>query len=212
MAQRGIPKSRHIYFPALGIFLFILSVIAFSDNLFTDVGQPSNRDPKYLVHAAFAFVWFGFLAIQPVLLARGSLATHKRIGIYGFAAAAGLVLSTIYIRVVLVSESGSLSGLALVNTVLMTFAAIGLVFAYRYRDRPEVHKRLVVISTFLILFPITDRVGGNLGISPIIVSPLIILGLFLSLITHDVIKLRKFPVLASIGLALIVAVLVVIPL
>ncbi len=212
MTERPVAKSRHIYFPAVGIFLFILSVIAFSDNLFTDVGQPSNSDPKYLVHAAFAFVWFGFLAIQPILVANGKLATHKRVGIYGFAAAAGLVLSTIYIRIVLVGESGSLAGLALANTVLMTFAVIGLVFAYRYRVRPEIHKRLILISTFLILFPITNRVGGNLGISPLIVSPLIIFGLFFSLIAHDAIKLRKFPVLASGGLALFVAVLVVIPL
>lgn len=212
MAQISGSGSRHIYFPAVGIFLFVLSIIAFSDNLFTDVGQPSNSDPKYLLHGAFAFTWFGFLAIQPMLVARGKLATHRRIGTFGFAAAAGLVLSTIYIRVVLVSESGSLAGLALVNTILMTFAAIGLAFAYRFRNRPEVHKRLVVISTFLILFPITDRVGGNLGISPMIVSPLIILGLFLSLIVHDAIKLRKFPVLASVGLALMIGTLMVVPL
>ncbi len=206
------PRSRHIYFPAVGIFLFILSLIAFSDNLLTDIGQPSNSDPKFLVHAAFAFVWFGFLAIQPVLVARGKLETHKRIGVYGFAAASGLVLSTIYIRIVLVSESGTLAGLALLNSILMAFSVIGLVFAYRYRVQPEVHKRLVIISTFFILFPITDSVGGNLGISPFIVSPLIILGLFLSLIAHDAIRLRKFPVLASSGLALMIAALVVVPL
>jgi hypothetical protein len=35
------------YFSIVSTLLLLLSIVAFSDNLFTDVGQPSNRDPKF---------------------------------------------------------------------------------------------------------------------------------------------------------------------
>lgn len=52
------------YFPVLGVFLLALSLVAFSDNLFTDIGQPSNREPRFLIHGFFALVWFTLLAAQ----------------------------------------------------------------------------------------------------------------------------------------------------
>ncbi|MBX2965552.1 MAG: hypothetical protein KF845_05355 [Cyclobacteriaceae bacterium] len=43
---------RKNYFLVAGTLLLILSFIAFSDNLITDVGQESNSDPKFIMHTA----------------------------------------------------------------------------------------------------------------------------------------------------------------
>jgi hypothetical protein len=49
-----IQKAWGSYFSGISVLLLLLSIIAFSDNLFTDVGQPSNRDPKFIIHGLFA--------------------------------------------------------------------------------------------------------------------------------------------------------------
>ncbi len=36
------------YFLVASVALLLLSIIGFSDNLFTDIGQESNSDPKYV--------------------------------------------------------------------------------------------------------------------------------------------------------------------
>jgi hypothetical protein len=41
------------YFSIISVLMLSLSIIAFSDNLFTDLGQPSNSDPKFIVHGLF---------------------------------------------------------------------------------------------------------------------------------------------------------------
>jgi hypothetical protein len=48
-----VVRARGAYFSIVSVLLLFLSVVAFSDNLFTDVGQPSNRDPKLIVHGLF---------------------------------------------------------------------------------------------------------------------------------------------------------------
>jgi hypothetical protein len=35
-----------------------MSIAAFSDNLFTNIGQPSNRDPKFIIHGLFGLAWY----------------------------------------------------------------------------------------------------------------------------------------------------------
>ena len=38
------------YFFGLSLTVFILGLIAFSDNFYFDVGQESNSNPAYIVH------------------------------------------------------------------------------------------------------------------------------------------------------------------
>jgi uncharacterized membrane protein len=77
-----------------------LSVAAFSDNLFTDIGQPSNRDPKFIAHGAFGLAWYALLVVQANLIRTRNITLHKRIGIAALVVAAGVVVSTLYIFIV----------------------------------------------------------------------------------------------------------------
>ena len=43
-------RAGGVYFSVTSALLLFLSVVAFSDNLFTDVGQASNHDPKFVIH------------------------------------------------------------------------------------------------------------------------------------------------------------------
>lgn len=55
------------YFTAVSSILVVLSLVAFSDNLVTDRGQPSNRDPKFIVHGIFWLAWFSLFVVQITL-------------------------------------------------------------------------------------------------------------------------------------------------
>lgn len=88
------------YFSIVSVVLLVLSVAAFSDNLFTDIGQPSNRDPKFIAHGAFGLAWYALLVVQANLIRTRNITLHKRIGIAALVVAAGVVVSTLYIFIV----------------------------------------------------------------------------------------------------------------
>ena len=64
---------RSAYFARVSLLLLALSLIAFSDNLFTNIGQPSNRDPKFIVHGLFGLAWSVLLALQANVAQRRQL-------------------------------------------------------------------------------------------------------------------------------------------
>jgi len=55
LGRSGFQASgRHsLFFPIASFLLLFLTIAGFWDNLFTDVGQPSNSDPKFIVHGLF---------------------------------------------------------------------------------------------------------------------------------------------------------------
>ncbi len=63
-------------FPAVTTLLLALSVWGFSDNLLWDVGQPSNRDPKLVVHGVFCLAWMLVLCVQAHLVRVKSTRSH----------------------------------------------------------------------------------------------------------------------------------------
>lgn len=89
--------------------------------------------------------------------------------------------------------------------------AVCVSLAIANRNRPELHKRLMMVGTFLILEPLASRAAGHLGLSPMSTVPLLWLVLFLSLIVRDRIVLGRFTKLPFAGLAFLIAVLILIP-
>ena len=67
---------RKNYFFWASFFLLFLSVFAFSDNLFYDVKQESNSDPKFIIHGLFFLAWFIILVI--IFAALFSLSEFKK--------------------------------------------------------------------------------------------------------------------------------------
>jgi hypothetical protein len=90
---------RKYYFQTASLFLLVLSIIAFSDNLITDVGQKSNSDPKFIIHGLIMFAWFIIFAIQANFIRKGNYAAHIKWGIAGMITAIGVFLSTVYVFV-----------------------------------------------------------------------------------------------------------------
>lgn len=69
------------FYLLFAISLWLLMAIGFSDNWLFDRAQESNSQPKFLIHAFFAFWWFTLLVIQSGLIRAGNIKLHMRLGI-----------------------------------------------------------------------------------------------------------------------------------
>ena len=153
------------YFSVTSALLLVLSVVAFSDNLFTDIGQPSNGDPKFIIHGLFGLGWYVLLATQANLVRLRNVKLHRKLGVATFIVAIGVTLSTLYIFVVLWKGWGNLAGEARANRLLLPGYAACMFLAWKWRSQSDRHKRLVFAGTFLMLGPVIARTYDPLLVS-----------------------------------------------
>ena len=150
-------RAKGSYFSVVSVLLLVLSVVAFSDNLFTDVGQPSNSDPKFIVHGLFGLAWYVLLATQANLVRTHNLRLHRKLGIATFIVAIGVILSTLYIFVVLWKGWSNMEPEVRANRLFLPGYALCMLLAWQRRGQSDWHKRLIFIGTFFMLGPVVDR-------------------------------------------------------
>jgi hypothetical protein len=153
----SLHASRGTYFSIVSVLMLFLSIVAFSDNLFTDIGQPSNADPKFIVHGLFGLAWYVLLATQANLVRVRNLRLHRKLGIAAFIVAIGVTLSTLYLFVVLWKGWSNMEPEVRANRLLLPGYALCILLAWRRRGRSDWHKRLIFVGTFLMLAPVLDR-------------------------------------------------------
>ena len=147
----AVVLARRYYFPVVLVLLFVLALAAFWDNLVSDVGQPSNSDPKMIVHAFFAASWMLTLVLQSIFVSTRNVRWHRKLGTAGFVAALGLIASTVYLFAAVWKGWGAMEPEVKANRILLPAFAIFIVLGYLNRRRPEVHKRLILAGTLFLL-------------------------------------------------------------
>ncbi len=183
---------KKIYFLTASILLFILSVIGFSDNLFTDVHQKSNSDPKFIIHGLFCFAWFIILIIQTNFIRKGDYKTHMKLGIAGLITAICVFVSTVYIFVVIYKGWDAMFFYAKANRFFMPTYALFVWLGYRNRKHAVNHKRYMYVGTLFMLGPILDRAAGRIIPIPVeIFTPAVWNLFFISLFIYDWISLKR---------------------
>ncbi|MFZ1305304.1 MAG: hypothetical protein WAR80_05640 [Ferruginibacter sp.] len=200
------------FFLVAGIFILIFSVIGFSDNLFTDVGQKSNSDPKFIIHGLFCFAWIVILVIQTNFIRKGNIRAHMKLGIAGMIAAAGVFLTTVYIFVVVYKGWDTMPYYVKSNRIFMLLFGFFVWLGYRNRKKPVLHKRFMYMATLYMLGPILDRainhfylqkVVSEFVLYDVIVKVLWFL-FFIFLFIYDWKTVRKVHPLSVIGATLFV--------
>ncbi len=192
------------HFPVGCALLLLLSLVAFWDNLVSDVTQPSNGNPVMIVHGIFLLAWMIVLVAQSLLPRVCRTDLHRRIGRFAFPLAGGVVVSTILLFATVWKEWGALTPEVLANRILLASYAVCMFAAYRARLRPEWHKRLVYCGTLLLSEPVLARTFDPL-IVPLLPSmapgadmPIFYIymtvvwtGFFAALVVYDRIKTRR---------------------
>jgi hypothetical protein len=142
-----------------------------------------SAPPIVYIHGMFLFGWVGFFLFQSVLIQRAQLRLHRRLGGLGAALAAGVVFSTIgivlYSRRRMAAAGDYLGANSQLLIVLLDLAVFGLLigFALSNRKRPEVHRRLMLLSLVQALAPAWFRFRHYF---PSVPHPLIWFGLLLA--------------------------------
>lgn len=148
---------KEYYFLIVSTLLLVLSVIAFSDNLITDIGQESNRDPKFIIHGLLMFAWFGTFVAQSYFIAHKKYKTHIKFGKIGFILAIGVFISTVYVFIVIFKGWDAMEPFVKANRLLMLSFATFIMLAYIYRRNREKHKRFIFWAIVLPIEPIMGR-------------------------------------------------------
>lgn len=148
---------KNFYF-IMAVFFWLLMVIGFSDNWLFDVGQESNSNPAFLVHAFFAFSWFTFLVVQTGLIRKSNVKTHMKVGVAGMISYAGFFLVTANIYITRMIAEGFPAPLALMNMALFVFATLMIVRGFLVRKQDAAaHKTSILVGTFMLIEPALSR-------------------------------------------------------
>ena len=155
--------------------------IGFSDNWLFDVGQESNSQPKFLIHAFFAFSWFTLLVVQTSLIRNKNYQWHFKIGVLGVVVYYLMTLTIwdLYYE----AFAAENDWLKLAKPLeLLSILLVTLGFVNRKRNS-EKHKEYILFGTFCLIGPALDRsvvhlFGPENMIWPMIISYWLLFGLF----------------------------------
>ncbi|PZQ21556.1 MAG: hypothetical protein DI569_11560 [Sphingopyxis macrogoltabida] len=145
------------YFSVATVLMLALTLLGFSDNLFTNVGQQSNADPKFVVHGLFCLTWMMLLAVQANLAGRRDIRLHRSLGIAGIFVAAGVVLSTLWVFIEVWKGWEAMQIVGRANRVFLPSYALCALLGFLNRRRPDRHKRLMFIASLYMLEPVLSR-------------------------------------------------------
>jgi hypothetical protein len=122
------------------------------------------------VHGALFTAWVLLLAVQIVLVATGRTALHRRLGVAGGLLVIPMVVSGFWVAVAVARsaprvnlDSSAFAGLSpsVALVIPLTSAVLFPLFVglgFFYRRRSDVHKRLMLLGTIVLLPPALGRI------------------------------------------------------
>jgi hypothetical protein len=158
------------------------------------------------LHGFVMTLWFGTLVAQVVLVARGKIALHRRVGAYGMGVAVAVLVVGVATALAAARNGVSpgpppLVFLAIPLGDMVVFATlIGLGFAYRRRG--DYHKRFIIAASLGILTAAIARISFIPGGLPMFfgLTDLLMLGV----VAVDSINNRRLHPAFAIGLAILI--------
>jgi hypothetical protein len=156
-------SAARIYIP-VAVLATLIALIGFWSRYFGPLlAGTLETVPIIHVHAVVYVGWLALVIAQAALAATGRTALHVRVGRYGMAYGVVVILmglATAFSQFATRIEAGNV---ALAQRMLfgpltdmVVFAGV-LGAAWIYRRRPEVHKRLIIVATTVLLIAAVSR-------------------------------------------------------
>jgi hypothetical protein len=163
-------------------------------------GTMAPLPPIVHLHGAFYFAWIVMLMLQASLIGRGSVALHRRIGIFGIAIATGVLLTGLLLTLMFGNASPPDTTPSYYDFMYLGFTALlgfGLLFGIAIRNvrQPGNHKRLILLATIPLLPPGINRfyqVTLGLVDAPVLATYLTMDVLLAAILIFDWRRLGKF--------------------
>jgi hypothetical protein len=174
-------KSR--YFLVAASIALTVVIIGFWTTFFIPYAQGTFEAPPVIyIHGGFLFLWTLLLVLQSTLVQTKKVRLHMTVGWFALVVALGVVVSTMATGVYVLRRdvSAGLGQIAISSLVgpfiTSTIFAILVAFAVKYRRRPEIHKRLMLLAMMAIIWPAFFRFRHYF---PAVPSPDVYFGLVL---------------------------------
>ena len=170
--------------------------------------ESGSLTPLVHLHGLVMTLWFGLLVAQVVLVARGKVALHRRVGAYGMAVAVAVLLVGTATAIT-AARNGVTPGppplvfMAIPLGDMLVFAIL-IALAFAYRKRPDYHKRYMVAASLGIVTAAIARLSfvipGGLP-AFFLTTDLILIGI----VAADSINNRRLHPAFAIGLGVVIA-------
>ena len=180
-------RGRTRFYAGLSAFMIGIVVVGFWPSYFGPLLRGQVARPAVIQAHGLVFVgWMALLMAQVVLAARGRIQLHRKVGRYGvvygwLVVAMGLVAgpaaSVIHVRA---GEWTRDRGAGFLLTTFGDMVLFGGCFAaaVAYRNRPEIHKSLMIAATVALLFAAVGRMdfvsspplAGLVWLSPLLIG------------------------------------------
>jgi hypothetical protein len=157
-------RSRHRFYLAMACLGALIAAVGFSRRYFLPLAAGTFDAPAIVhLHGMITFTWIAFVILQTALVSTGRTAFHRSIGMAGIALGTLLVYTAAQVAILLLARElrdGGPSPREFVATLLsLPFLVTGLLASgITYVGRPETHKRLMMLATFVVLTPALARI------------------------------------------------------
>jgi hypothetical protein len=196
-------RSDRIFFSFAGLWFLVLTFVGFSPTFYLRA-LPEPLPTHLLVHGVVNSAWVVLFLVQALLISTHHPRWHIALG--GASVFLLILIIPVGFHVVLVKVAAGLktadeAGFNLTGlTLACAFAGAGLV----NRNRPFLHKRLMLFATLVLTVAAADRVSLVLGLEGVrIFRKLLTVAPAIALVGYDIASLRRIPVLSLSLLALV---------
>lgn len=214
------------FFVGVAFLMILLNFIAFAPSIIDPYERrmPLPLTPLVAAHTAVAVVFLFVFLAQATLVATGRTGAHRRLGIFGALLAAALIVLSYYSLAAEARRGFDLSGdlsslpappgmevaITMSPVIQLLLFAILLAAALFYRNRPALHKRLILIAVLGILSqpPMTHLISHWRALHPWapLLFPLSSAAFLVPSAVHDrVVNGRIHPVSIWVPLAALIA-------
>lgn len=153
-------RKKPSFFFVMAIVAMLAVFIGFSKTFFIPVGEGTFTAPWPVhLHGVFAFLWIILFQVQSSLIQFKKYYFHQILGMLGIFVAAGVFITMVPVGLFAVKKE---LGLGLGPTAYSGFVGVlssGLMFftlvvaGIYNRKKPNVHKRLMLLATIVVLWP-----------------------------------------------------------
>jgi hypothetical protein len=183
-AIAGTPASARTFRPSfffwmtLAMAFFVFGGFGMHSFVPALTGAFPPAPPIVHLHAVVFVSWMILLVTQSALVSAGNVKLHRSLGMWGIAHATAIMMLGLSLQLI-ATRGAMLKGFAPgtdgLYLGLCAFAGFTTMFtlAIRNRQRPEIHKRMILFAMLPVLPPGVNRFWSEaLGLAPIPVVPL----------------------------------------
>jgi heme/copper-type cytochrome/quinol oxidase subunit 3 len=159
-------RSDQVFFVGIAIAIFATVVLAFSFALRkTDLSSQLAASTWVKIHVVTFSSWILLFFTQTVLVASRRTDLHRRLGVAGACLATAMIGVTIYITFEAIRQGNAVLTMpAFEAFIFYTVPHVDIILftilvttALLMRGKPEIHKRLMLLTTVALLDAVADR-------------------------------------------------------